>query len=62
MGERLLILIWMGESSASDLVGRASLFSNLDGGASPDTDLDERGKQLLATRFPDGTLNWRACR
>ena len=44
-------------SSASDLVERASLVSNLDGETSPDTDLGWRGKQLLATRFPDNTLN-----
>ena len=44
-------------SSASDLVERASLVSNLDGETSPDTDLGGRGKQLLATWFPDDTLN-----
>ena len=44
-------------SSASDLIERASLVSSLDGETSPDTDLGGRGKQLLATRFPDDTLN-----
>ena len=44
-------------SSASDLVERTSLVSNLDGKTSPDTDLGGRGKQLLATQFPDDTLN-----
>ena len=43
----------------NDLDGRASSASNLVGRASPDADLDGRGKQLLVTQFPDGTLNWR---